>query len=122
MKLEETRQALAEEGLRVKFHHVRRWRVKDGARLATIGHFRAVDEDPASAVRPSDVYELDPKGGHTVCELVSIETGDVVVEAVTSVHPKDVYCKKTGRIKALGAALSALAQRQHVLDEAATVA
>jgi hypothetical protein len=109
-----TIEELRAQGFTVQIKHLRRWRPmyrrtrKDGtlyyvdAMLATT---MQVELDP-QALEQDLEFRLDPCGGMTIA--VILRDAQVVASGSVDVHPLDNYCKRTGRVKALGRAVSAL--------------
>ena len=112
-KWDETLHALREDGLYVRIKHLRRFKLRRRALiLDTIGGFRRTDSED---IRVSELFEVDPKGGITVCQIVtSAPEPRLVVEAKVKCSKRDHYNKRTGRTKALGAALHMLYSGRHL--------
>lgn len=49
-----------------------------------------------------------PKGGTTICQLIDVTTGEVVVEADAQCHSSEHYNKRIGREVTFGRAMKKL--------------
>jgi hypothetical protein len=69
--------------------------------------FHKIERD-GHMLSPSQVFELDPKGGRTRCQIYELESTATVVDVEIRCHPLDHYCKRIGREISLRLALREL--------------